>query len=186
MLPWTIIRDVSRAEDLRYFAEESFVCVTAETALAAGSAEEFLDAVPDFCNEQVAGTLGASIVVHPKFRRAAGNEARLWRAIERLRYGAVAINHWSALVYAIMSAPWGGSPGGTIAEPASGIGWVHNTLMLEGVEKTVLEGPLTVWPKPFWFPTNRMADRLAWQVTDLYHQPAAIKLPKLFWTALRG
>ena len=185
-LPWTIVRDVSPTEDLQYFAEESFVCVTAETALEAGSPEDFLDALPDFCNEQIAGTLGATIVVHPKFRRTAGNEARLWRAVERLRYGAVAINHWSALIYAIMSAPWGGYPGSALAEPESGIGWVHNTFMLEGVEKTVLEGPLTVWPKPFWFPSHRTAEKLAWQVIDLYHRPVAIKLPKLLWNALRA
>jgi acyl-CoA reductase-like NAD-dependent aldehyde dehydrogenase len=183
-LPWTIVRDVSATADPQFFREESFVCVTAETALDASSAEDFLDSVPDFCNEQIWGTLGATIIVHPKFRRAAGNEARLWRAVERLRYGAVAINHWSALGYAIMSAPWGGYPGGTLADPHSGIGWVHNTFMLDGVEKTVLEGPLTVWPKPFWFPSHRTADKLAWQVTDLYHRPSALKLPRLFWTAL--
>jgi acyl-CoA reductase-like NAD-dependent aldehyde dehydrogenase len=185
-LPWTIVRDVSPAEDSPYFREESFVCVAAETALDANSAEDFLDAVPDFCNERVFGTLGATLVVHPKFRRAAGNEARLARAIERLRYGTVAINHWSALGYAVMSAPWGGYPGGTLADPASGIGWVHNTLMLDGIEKSVLDGPLTVWPKPFWFPTNRAADKIGWQVLDLYQRPSAFKLPRLFWTAMRG
>jgi acyl-CoA reductase-like NAD-dependent aldehyde dehydrogenase len=184
-LPWTIVRDVSPVDDSPYFREESFVCVTAETALDADSAEDFLDAVPDFCNERVFGTLGATLVVHPKFRRAAGNEARLWRAVERLRYGTVTINHWSALGYALMSAPWGGYPGGTLHDPASGIGWVHNTFMLDGVEKTVLEGPLTVWPKPFWFPTNRAADRIGWQVLRLYQSTSILKLPQLFWTALR-
>jgi acyl-CoA reductase-like NAD-dependent aldehyde dehydrogenase len=185
-LPWTIVRDTSPDKAQLYFGEESFVCVTAETALDYDSSEDFLDAVPDFCNERVFGTLGATLVVHPKFRRTAGNEARLARAIERLRYGTVAINHWSALGYAVMSAPWGGYPGGTLADPASGIGWVHNTFMLEGVEKTVLEGPLTVWPKPFWFPTNRAADKIGWQVLRLYQNPSVGKLPPLFWTALRA
>jgi hypothetical protein len=37
-LPWTIVRDVSPASDPLYFGEESFVCVTAETALDADSA----------------------------------------------------------------------------------------------------------------------------------------------------
>jgi acyl-CoA reductase-like NAD-dependent aldehyde dehydrogenase len=185
-LPWTIVRDVSPDNDPQFFRQESFVCVAAETALAADSAEDFLDAIPDFCNERLWGTLAATIVVHPKFRRAVGNEARLQRAIGRLRYGTVAINHWSALGYAIMSAPWGGYPGGTLADPQSGIGWVHNTFMLDGVEKTVVEGPLTVWPKPLWFPTNRTADRVAWQVMKLYHRPSIWKLPRLFWTALGG
>jgi acyl-CoA reductase-like NAD-dependent aldehyde dehydrogenase len=185
-LPWTIVRDISPDQSPLYFREESFVCVAAETALEAASAEDFLDAVPDFCTGRIFGTLGVTLVVHPHFRRAAGNEARLWRAIERLRYGTVAINHWSALGYAVMSAPWGGYPGGTLAEPGSGIGWVHNTFMLDGIEKTVLDGPLTVWPKPFWFPTNRAADKIGWQVLRLYQSPSVFKLPRLFWNALLG
>jgi acyl-CoA reductase-like NAD-dependent aldehyde dehydrogenase len=183
-LPWTLIRDVSPDRDEQYFRQESFVCVAAETALDAASAEDFLDAIPDFCNERISGTLGMTLVVHPKFRRAAGNEARLWRAIERLRYGTVAINHWSGLGYAIMSAPWGGYPGATLATPESGIGMVHNTFMLDGVEKTVLDGPLVVRPKPFWFPSHHAAHHLAWRVFELYQQPTWRKLPRLFWTAL--
>jgi hypothetical protein len=58
--------------------------------------------------------------------------------------------------------------------------------MLDGVEKTVIEGPLTVWPTPFWFSTNRTADKVAWQVMKLYHWPSIWKLPRLFWMALRG
>ncbi len=185
-LPWTLVRDVSPDDDPLYFREESFVCVTAETALDAGSPEDFLDRVPDFVNERLRGTLGATIVVHPKLREQPGGEARLQRAIGRLRYGTVAVNHWSGLGYAIMNAPWGGYPGASLADPQSGIGWVHNTFMLDGIEKTVIEGPLTLWPKPLWFPTNRMSDHLAWRLLSLYARPSAWKLPGLLLTALRG
>jgi acyl-CoA reductase-like NAD-dependent aldehyde dehydrogenase len=161
-LPWTLLCDVSPNDNPMYFREESFVCVAAETALDADSPEEFLDTIPDFVNERQRGTLGATIVVHPKLRRQPGGEARLQRAIGRFRYGTVAVNHWTGLGYAIMSAPWGGYPGSTLAEPGSGIGWVHNTFMLDGIEKTVIEGPLTLWPKPLWFPSHRTASQLAW------------------------
>jgi hypothetical protein len=185
-LPWTILRDVSPDDHPLYFREESFVCVAAETALDANSPEDFLDKVPDFVNERQRGTLGATIVVHPKLRQQAGGEARLQRAIGRLRYGTVAVNHWSGLGYAIMSAPWGGYPGATLAEPDSGIGWVHNTFMLDGIEKTVIEGPLTIWPKPLWFPSHRRADQLAWQLLSLYARPSVWKLPRMLMTAMRG
>ncbi len=185
-LPWKLVRNVDRRRDPQFFDEESFVCVTAETALDAASPAEFLDRAVEFVNDQVWGTLGCTIVVHPAFRRQADHEQRLQRAIANLRYGTVAINHWSALAYAIMSAPWGGYPGGTLADPKSGIGWVHNTLMLDGIEKTVFEGPLTVWPKPIWFPSHRTAHTLARKVLGLYAQPNVLKLPSLFWTALRG
>jgi hypothetical protein len=58
--------------------------------------------------------------------------------------------------------------------------------LLEQIEKCVLEGPLVVRPKPFWFPTHRQADKLAWKVLGLYHQPDWRKLPGIFWSALRG
>ena len=86
----------------------------------------------------------------------------------------------------MMSPPWGGYPSGTLADAQSGIGSVHNTFELVGVQKTVLEGPLTVWPKPFWFPTNRRPEPVAWKVLDLYRKPSAWKLPSLLLAALGG
>ncbi len=85
-----------------------------------------------------------------------------------------------------MSTPWGGFPEGTLADPHSGMGWVHNTYMLDGVQKTVLEGPLTMWPKPFWFPTHKTAHILARKTLSLYHRPAWWKIPGLLLPALRG
>ena len=171
-LPWSLARDVNPDCQPHWFREESFAPVFAETALDADSPEQFLDRAVDFCNDRVWGTLGATLVVHPTTRRAAEASGQWERAIARLRYGTVGINHWSALAYAVMCTPWGGYPGGTLAEPESGIGWVHNTYMLDGVEKTVFEGPLTVWPKPLWFPTHRTAHLLAPRVVELYRQPA--------------
>jgi acyl-CoA reductase-like NAD-dependent aldehyde dehydrogenase len=185
-LPWTLLRDVRPDQNPQLFKEESFACVFAETALDAGDAADFLDRACDLANEQLFGTLGAGLMVHPMFRRDAANEARLQQAIARLRYGTVAINHWPALGYAMMSPPWGGYPGATLEAPASGIGWVHNSFMLDAIEKTVIEGPLVVWPKPLWFPTHRQAHVLARRVLDLYCRPAWWKLPGVFWPALRG
>jgi len=185
-LPWTLVRDVDPEREPRWIEEESFVCACAETALDAAGPAEFLDRAVEFVNERVWGTLGAGVMVHPASRAGAANEERFQQAVARLRYGTVAINHWPAIAYAIMNAPWGGYPGGTLVDPQSGIGWVHNTYLLEQIEKCVLEGPLVVRPKPFWFPSHRQADKLAWKVLGLYHQPDWRKLPGIFWSALRG
>ncbi|HXT59598.1 MAG TPA: aldehyde dehydrogenase family protein [Pirellulales bacterium] len=185
-LPWTLVRDVDPEREPRWIEEESFVCACAETALDAAGPAEFLDRAVEFVNERVWGTLGAGVMVHPASRAGAANEERFQQAVNRLRYGTVAINHWPAIAYAIMNAPWGGYPGGALADPQSGIGWVHNTYLLEWVEKCVLEGPLVVRPKPFWFPTHRQADKLASKVLGLYHRPDWRKLPGIFWSALRG
>lgn len=185
-LPWTLVRDVAPERDPHWFREESFVSVCAETALEAASEEDFLDRVAAFANDELWGTLGAGVMVHPQFRRRAGNEARLWRCVSRLRYGTVAINQWPALAYTMMTTPWGGFPGSSLYDPQSGIGWVHNTYLLDQAEKSVLEGPLTIWPKPFWFPTHRRANQLARKVLRLYHRPAWWKLAGLLPPALLG
>jgi acyl-CoA reductase-like NAD-dependent aldehyde dehydrogenase len=185
-LPWTLLRDARPEREPLLFGEESFTCVFAETALDANDAGDFLDRACDFVNERLTGTLGAGLMIHPQFRCDAANETRLQQALARLRYGTVAINQWPALGYAMMSPPWGGYPGATLEQPSSGIGWVHNTFMLDGIEKTVIAGPLVAWPKPLWFPTHRRADQVARRVLDVYCQPAWWKLPGVFWPALRA
>lgn len=185
-LPWTILRDADPAIAPRLFCEESFVCVCAEIGLEAAGEQEFLKQAVDFANDRLWGTLSAAVTVHPSFRKAPGGEDCLKSALHNLRHGAVAVNHWPALVYAMMSPPWGGYPSGTLADAQSGIGSVHNTFQLKGVQKTILEGPLTIWPKPSWFPTHKNPEPLAWKVLSLYHKPSAWKLPGLLLGALGG
>ncbi len=168
------------------FCEESFVCVCAETGLAAADEKAFLTSAVRFANEKLWGTLAAALTVHPTFRRDPAGEACFQACLAELRYGAVGVNHWPGLVYAMMSPPWGGYPTGTLADAQSGIGSVHNTFMLEGVTKTVLEGPLTIAPRPFWFPTNRRPEPIAWKVLGLYCQPSVWKLPSLMLSAMQG
>jgi hypothetical protein len=89
-------------------------------------------------------------------------------------------------MYALMSPPWGGFPGSQLGDAQSGIGWVHNTFLLEGIEKSVLEGPLTIYPKPAWFPSHSEAERVAWSFFRLYHKPSWMNVIRLLLAALRG
>lgn len=186
MLPWTMVRDVDHDADLIYFNEESFTCVCAETALDAADPGEFLKAAVDFANHRLWGNLACSVLIHPKFRKGAGNEALFQDALAELRYGTIGVNYWSALSYAMMSTPWGGYPGGTLQNPMSGIGWVHNTYMLDAAEKAVLEGPLTLFPKPLWFPSHQHGEEVIEKVLDLYQSPSVLKLPSLLLSSLKG
>jgi hypothetical protein len=185
-LPWTLIRDADPNDDPLYFEEESFVCVFVETALDAPNEAEFVRKATEFANENLWGTLGCTVVVHPAFRKNPANEKAFQQAICDLRFGTIGINYWSALSYAMMSTPWGGYPGGTIDDPKSGIGWVHNTYMLDKAEKAILEGPLSAWPKPLWFPTNTNVAPTTEKVIDLYHRPSLFRLPGVLLQALKG
>jgi len=185
-LPWTLLRDVDPDADADLFCQESFVCVTAETAIEADSPEQFFDRASDLVNQRMWGTLCVTVTVHPKFRRQRNMEDCFGRFLANLRYGIIGVNHWPGFVFGMMCAPWGGYPGGTLDDPQSGIGWVHNLYMLERVEKTVFEGPLVTRPKPLWFPTHRQAPALARQLLRFYRRPAWRKLPGVAFTALRA
>ncbi|MGD9721317.1 MAG: aldehyde dehydrogenase family protein [Pirellulales bacterium] len=185
-LPWTLVRDASPEHGEHLFCEESFVCVCAETGLDAADERDFLRRAVDFANDRLWGTLSAAVTVHPSFRKSPAGEQVFQGALAGLRHGAIGVNYWPALVYAMMSPPWGGYPSGTLEDAQSGIGSVHNTFMLEHVQKTVLEGPLTQAPKPLWFPTHRRPEALAWKVLDLYTKPSLWKLPGLMLSALGG
>ncbi|HWB11795.1 MAG TPA: hypothetical protein VG826_21370 [Pirellulales bacterium] len=185
-LPWTIARNIDPDGEPRWIREESFVCVCAETALDADGPANYLGRAVEFVNERVWGTLGIGLMVHPDFRRAADSRACWQSALARLRYGAIGVNVWPALAYAAMCVPWGGYPGASLSDPQSGIGWVHNPYFLEGVEKSVIEGPLVAWPKPLWFPSHRRSHVLARRVVSIYDQPAFWKICGLAAPALLG
>ena len=183
-LPWTLIRDTDPIDSPHLFDEESFVCVCAETQLAENSPDAFLDSAVDFVNDRLFGTLCATLTLPSDFRQR--HATALDRALGKLRYGAVCINQWPGIAYGIMTPPWGGYPGATMAEPISGIGHVHNTFCVSNIDKAVLWGPLCNFPKAVWFPTHRTANRVAWDLLRVYDSPSILRLPKLFVDALQG
>ncbi|MFT3798020.1 aldehyde dehydrogenase family protein [Microbacterium sp.] len=134
-----------------------------------GTGQEFVDAAVAHANEHLTGTLGANVLIDPATQAALGRDFE--RAIADLRYGTIAINAWTAFGFLTPTATWGAFPGGTIQDAPSGIGVVHNALLLDHVERTVARGPfrpfprsvgsavrargLSVLPKPPWFVTSR-------------------------------
>ncbi len=161
-VPFTFIPDLdaTRADDIA-FTTEAFCAVFGEVPLdAPRSVPEFLDRAVDFCNERLWGTLSASIIVHPRTLNDPEAREAVERAIDRLHYGSVVVNHWSAAPYAMVTPPWGGAPGATPGDIQSGNGFVHNTFLLEDVAKTVVRGPFHPAVRPPWFHTHRALNRL--------------------------
>ena len=161
-----------------------------EVAIDAPTPESFFRNAVDFANEQLSGNLSAAVTHPAGFRSQPTNERLLQACLGDLRYGVVAVNHWPGLMYGLMSPPWGAiqsdrRPGSRLADAQSGIGSVHNTFMLEGVEKSVLEGPLTIFPKPPWFPSHAQAERVAWSCFRLYHRPSWTNLVRLVFSSFK-
>jgi len=147
-----------------------------------GNGQEFLDAAVAHANDRLAGTLGANVLIDPDTERALGDGFE--RAIADLRYGGIAINAWTGIVFATPVLSWGAFPGGTLEDVSSGIGIVHNTLLLDHVERSIMRGPFrpfprslggrnrfSVLPKPPWFVDARTGTAVSEGLTrwDMHH-----------------
>jgi len=177
------------------FTEEFFCAVLAQTSLPGDSSSEFLQNAVVFCNERLHGTLGATIIVHPKTMKESGDV--LDRAVADLRYGSIGINVWNALAFLLPQSPWGAYPGHTLNDVESGIGVVHNTFLLEKTEKTIVSGSFypfpksvlhfdfSMLPKPPWFVTNKTANVTARRMALFTIDRNIVRIPGIFTSALR-
>lgn len=185
VLPWTLLPDVDPKDtENMAFTKESWCGVTAQTALPGANAEAFLKNAVAFCNDVVWGTLNAGIIIHPNVEKRLGDKVE--QAIADLHYGTVTLNHWAALSYGLGTTAWGAYPGHTWNDIQSGIGFVHNALMFDRPQKSVIYGPFKVFPKPAWFITNKQTDNVAKKMLEVEMNPSLLKVPSLLWSALRG
>ncbi|SEB83039.1 aldehyde dehydrogenase family protein [Streptomyces sp. TLI_105] len=161
-----------------------------------GTDARFLDAAVAAANDRLHGTLGANLIAHPDTIKALGTCLR--DAIAELRYGTISVNAWTGAGYATPRATWGAFPGHTLEDVQSGIGIVHNALLLDHTERTLVTGPFrpaprsvlhgesSLSPKPPWFVTNATAARTGRLLTEFAARPRWQDLPALFASALRG
>ncbi len=160
-------------------------------------AEAFLKSAIAYANDSLYGTLGANILIHPKTLAQIG-QARFDEIITELRYGCIAINAWTGLGFLSAPTTWGAFPGHPLTDVQSGIGFVHNTMLFEKPQRTVVRAPFkpfprnlasfsfTLLPRPPWFITNRSAGVLGRLLTAFQYRPSLLKLPRIFLNALLG
>ena len=186
--------DATALENTEYFAPVLGVVTVP------GTGQEFLDAAVTHANEKLQGTLGANLLIDPATEKSLG--AGFERAIAALRYGSIAINGWTAFGFITPTLTWGAFPGGTIEDVGSGIGVVHNALLLDGVERSVLRGPfrpfprslpvangggrLTILPKPPWFVSARTGAAVSEGLTRHRANGGVVGLVKTLTKALQA
>lgn len=186
-LPWTIITnlDPDKKDDI-CFQTEAFCSLFAETPLSAKSPADFIEKAVAFANNTLWGTLNATILIHPSSLRDEQTREAYEKAIVDLRYGTVAVNHWAAVGYGMSEATWGAYPGHDIYDVRSGIGVVHNALLFDEPEKSVIYGPFRPWPKPPWFHGHSRGHHLGKKLVDFEADPSVLRLPGIFYHALLG
>ncbi|HOY70257.1 MAG TPA: aldehyde dehydrogenase family protein [Methylotenera sp.] len=186
-LPWTFISGLdAQDENEILFHEEPFCSVLSEVLVGSQNPIEFLEKAVEFCNSKLWGTLNATIIVHPKSLKDPVVKAAFEQAICKLEYGTVAVNTFPGLSFVHASPPWGAYPGSTLENIQSGTGFVHNTAMLESIEKVVIRAPLTVFPKPGWFPSHKTAQITTRRIVEMEEKASWARVPGIIWAAMRG
>ncbi|HZJ48548.1 MAG TPA: aldehyde dehydrogenase, partial [Acidimicrobiia bacterium] len=195
--PVTFITDLdpTNREDV-CFRTEFFGAVLGITRLPGADTEAFLENAVAFANETLKGNLGANLIIHPQ--TAKRHSEALERAITNLRYGTVAVNTWVGVAFAMNRATWGAFPGNRRSDIRSGRGVVHNSLMLESAERSVVRGSFAPFPRtvrqgvfhteptPPYFVTNRQAAHLGKLLTERAVTGSWKTLPAIVATAMRG
>lgn len=183
-VPPTLLVDLDpERRDTLAFTTESWCSVAGQTALPGRDAAEFLSNAVAFCNDTLHGTLSSEVIVHPKVRKSLGDAFE--NALANLRYGAIGVNHWPALAFILGTTTWGAFPGHTLENIQSGIGAVHNTLLFDRPQKSVIYGPFMPWYKPPWFLTHRRSHEVASRLVGMEEYPSLARMPGILVHALR-
>lgn len=190
-----VLIQVEAGSDAPVERTEYFAPVLGVVALD-GDAQSFLERAVDYANNELTGTLGANILVAPAEHKKLGRSFD--EAVANLRYGSIGINAWTGLAFLTPTATWGAFPGHTLDDAQSGIGTVHNGLLIPDVERTVVSGPfrpfprsvvggeLALFPKPPWFVTSRSAGSTGSKLSSFAAAPSWLKLPGIFASAFRA
>ncbi|MFE1319620.1 aldehyde dehydrogenase family protein [Kitasatospora phosalacinea] len=190
-----LVPDVTDPAD-PLLTDEVFASALGVVRLPGTGPAEFLAAAVEFANDRLPGTLGATLLVHPRTERA--HRTAVDTAVADLRYGTLGVNCWSAFGFLLGYTPWGAHPGHTRQDIGSGTGFVHNAFLLEDVEKTVLRAPFapaprglftgspSLSPRPPYYATNRTALTTMRRLTTHTTAPGPTRLPGIFLSALRG
>lgn len=192
-IPRTMVTDIpADSKDEYAFNKEFFGAMYAQTYVEGATPEEYFRNAVLFANDQLHGTLGATILIHPKTIKEMGSAFE--DILAELKYGAIGVNIWNGVIFLLTQCSWGAYPGHTYDDIQSGVGIVHNSLMLENIEKSVLYGPFQAFPRamnlapptPPWFVTNKTAATTMRRLTKFYVKPSVLKLPAIFASALSG
>jgi len=184
------------SKDEYCFTHEFFSNVLSVTSLPGKTAADFLRAAVLFANENVWGTLGVNLIIHPQTIKELGPV--LDKAIADLRYGCIGVNAWIGVGFLLSETPWGAYPGHPRNDIRSGTGVAHNSLLFDKPQKSVvrqpfypfprnlLHGEMHLSPKPPWFVTNKQEHTVGRRIARFEARPGWRHLPGIFLAALRG
>lgn len=184
VVPWTVLHGVEAREGEYALVNEPWCGVISVIDIEGTTGSEFLAGAIPFCNDQLWGTLTSVMLVHPKTEKQYSAEVE--QAIADLRYGGVAVNNWSGLQYGLGSPTWGAFPGHPLEDVVSGRGVVHNALLFDHPEKSVVRSPFVMKPTPAWFTDHKNGPSMARKLVKFEASPSWLRLPGVAFEAFKG
>jgi hypothetical protein len=184
-LPWTVLNNVGTEEGEYALGNEPWCGITSFVRLESEGEADFLDKAVTFANDRCWGTLSINLLISPASENAIG-AAGVDKAIADLRYGGIAINCWSGLNYGLVNATWGAFPGHPPEDIQSGKGVVHNGLLLDHPQKSVVRAPWIMQPTPAWFTDHKNNLELGRLMTQFEAAPSWFKVPRVAFNAFKG
>jgi hypothetical protein len=142
---------------------------------------DFLNAAVSFANDDCWGTLSCVLIIDEASQKQYAQDFD--RAIEQLRYGGIGINAFTGMSYAAVTPTWGAFPGHLPTDIQSGAGVVHNALMFDYPQKSVLRAPFRIRPTPAWFYDHKNLKALGQALLKAETSPG---LGALFGLAING
>ncbi|KAA1007657.1 aldehyde dehydrogenase family protein [Paraburkholderia panacisoli] len=188
--------NLEAGEEPSSFSTEIFGPALGVVFVEGSDPASFLSNAIAFANDRLHGTLGANVIIDPASEKALGTNFELLLA--ELRYGCIAVNAWSGLGFLLGHTPWGAFPGHRLNDIQSGKGFVHNGFLFDRPQRSIvrapfrpfprgiLHGSFALLPRPPWFVTNRTATATARKIVAFQASPSWLKLPGIFFSALRG
>jgi acyl-CoA reductase-like NAD-dependent aldehyde dehydrogenase len=169
VVPWTVIPNVPPVKGEYALTNEAFCGVLAEVELDSAGPADFLEDAVNFANDSCWGTLSCMVLIDEATQKQ--HAQAFDRAIERLRYGGIAINCWAGMIYAFVSPTWGAFPGHPNTDIQSGSGVVHNSYLLDHPQKSVVRAPFRLQPTPAYFFDHRNLRALGEKLVALESNP---------------
>jgi Aldehyde dehydrogenase family len=191
-----LIHDLDPDADDAFFTTEVFGPVLAVTEIPSPDVASYLKKAARFVNDRLYGTLGVNIMIHPRTERRHGSAFQ--QMLTDLEYGTIAINTWTGVAYFLPKCAWGAYPGHPRTDIQSGTGFVHNTLMFDKAQKSVVRGPFApaerAWlkgtfnlaPKPIFYVTNATAHVTGERLIAYMDTHSKADLMRVASSAIRG
>ena len=184
IVPWTVLPDVPPNAGEFALTREAFCGVLAEVSLDVADPESYLREAVTFANEHVWGSLSCVVIADGATRRR--HRAALDDALGRLRYGGIGLNVWTGANFALGVASWGAYPGNSLDNVRSGIGVVHNTMLFDHPQKSIVRGPFRLWPTPVWFADHENLADLGRRAAFFEANPTWPGLLPVAWAGMKG